>query len=367
MSGAVEVLRLPEDRGRWLALLARLPGHDVYQRPEYLGLFDERVRPGVADAFRGRPLAFVLEDDAGLALHPLLERPLKGIACLEGEATQWRDLVSPYGYAGPLLVADRPGDTSLLAARFADRCGDRCREEGIVAEFIRFHPLLGNAAHAVWGTPDRRGDVVVVDLRKDDAGLLAAMSDTTRSLVRAAARRGIEVVAGEADAPATLERLYRDTMARRGAAPEYFFPDGFFAAMVAGLGDRSALFVAREGARAVAAAIFLACGPHASYAFAGTDGHAPASAGRAIVHEALRWARDRGCGTMLLGGGVGAGADGLFRFKRSFSRSLLPFHTAGRIHMPEAYRALADRRCRQLEAGGGITRRGPAYFPEYRR
>lgn len=367
MSGDLEVLRLPEDRGRWLAFLARLPGHDVYQRPEYLGLFDDRVAPAVADAFRGRPLAFVLEDDAGLALHPLLERPLEGIACLEGEATPLRDLVSPYGYAGPLLAVDRPGDARALAARFAARCGDRCRGEGVVAEFIRFHPLLGNAAHAVWGAPDRRGDVVVVDLRKDDLGLLAAMSDTTRSLVRAAARRGIEVVAGEPDAPATLARLYGETMARRNAAPEYFFPDGFFAAMVAGLGDRSALFVAREGARAVAAAIFLACGPHASYAFAGTDVHAPASAGRAIVYEALRWARDRGCGTMLLGGGVGAGADGLLRFKRSFSRSLLPFHTAGWIHMPEAYRALADRRRRQLDGCGRHSHRGPAYFPEYRR
>jgi len=363
----VEVLRLPEDRGRWLGLLARLPGHDVYQRPEYLELFDERAAPGLADAFRGRPLAFVFEDDAGLGFHPLLERRLEGIACLEGEASRWRDLVSPYGYAGPLLAIDDAGDSTALAARFAARCGDRCREDGFVAEFIRFHPLLGNAAHAGQGSPDRRGDVVVVDLLRDDAGLLAAMSDTTRSLIRAAERRGIEVAAGDPDGPAALHRLHGETMSRRNAAPEYFLPVGFFAAMVAGLGDSSALFVAREAGRIVAAAIFLACGQRASYAFAGADTHAPASAGRAIVYQALRWARDRGCGTMLLGGGVGANADGLFRFKRSFSRSLLPFHTAGRIHLPDAYRALSDRRRRQIEGCGAPMRRGPAYFPEYRR
>lgn len=368
MSGDVEILRLPQDRERWERLLGRVVDHDIYHRPEYLALFDDRSRPGAPDAFFGRPCLFVLEDDSGLALHPLLERPLAGIPGLDGEVGGLHDLVSPYGYAGPLLEATGEADRAVLAARFADRCADRCRHDRTVAEFVRFHPVLGNAAHAARISPDRRGDVVVVDLRRDDHGLLAAMSQSTRSMIRGAGRRGVEVVAGGGDGPATLERLYLDSMRRRGAAAEYFLPSGFFAAMVEGLAGSIALLVAREAGRAVAAAIFTACGTHASYSFAGIEAGLPRSpAGRVLVYEGMRWARDRGCTTMILGGGVGAGVDGLLRFKRFFSRGSRPFHTAGRIHMPEVYRELSSRRKAQIERSDKPTLRGPGYFPEYRR
>jgi len=368
VSGNVEILRLPQDRDRWERLLGRVADHDIYHRPEYLALFDDRRWPGVPDAFFGRPCLFVLEDGSGLALHPLLERPLTGVAGLKGDEGGLHDLVSPYGYAGPLLEATGEADRAVLAERFADRCADRCRRDRTVAEFVRFHPVLGNAALAARTTPDRRGDVVVADLRRDDHGLLAAMSQSTRSMIRAAARRGIEVVADDGNGPATLERLYLDAMRRRGAAPEYFLPSGFFAAMVQGLAGSIALLVAREAGRAVAAAIFTARGTHASYSFAGIEaGLSRSPAGRVLVYEGMRWARDRGCATMILGGGVGAGDDGLLRFKRFFSRGSRAFHTAGRIHLPEVYRELSARRRTQIERSGEPTRRGPGYFPEYRR
>jgi len=377
VSGVLEILRLPDDRARWVDLLDRVRDHDVYHRPEYLALFDGRSQHAASDAFFGRPCMFVLEDASGLALHPLLERPLDGVAGLGAdsgfgdESVGLRDLVSPYGYAGPLFEAERTADREVLAARFSERFAERCRRDRVVAEFVRFHPVLGNAAQVGWPEVERRGDVVVVDLCQDDAGLLAAMSQTTRSMIRGAARRGIEFVEASVradDEVAALERLYLETMRRRAAAPEYLFPSGFFARMVAQLGDSIALLVAREAGVVVAAALFLARGRHASYAFAGADAEtARPAAGRAIIYGGMRWARDRGCATMILGGGVGAGDDGLHRFKRSFSSGSRPFHTAGRIHLPEAYVELASRRRRQLERSGQPTRRGPGYFPEYRR
>lgn len=373
---ALQVLRWPDDTARWQEL-ADAPGDgDVYFTPAYASLFADANGPAVDRAFGGRPLLFVYGDADRCILHPLIQRPLTGLPLLGDAADGLCDLVSPYGYAGPLLRRRRAGtahahadsDAEGLAAGFWQATAEYCAAERIVSEFVRFHPVLGNHRLAPPGAAIERRRTVVVEL---GPSLERGFSGSTRQRVRRARRAGVRVELGARPEDVGLfARLYARTMERVGAQPEYRLPPTFFANLLGRLGDRARLLVARRDRAVSVAAIFLRHGDLVHYAFAAAEHTAGALAGanHALLATAMRWARATGAKRMHLGGGHASPDDGLFRFKRSFSRRTLPYYCLERVHRPDDYRDLVEARRRHEAAsgteGGGS---GQAYFPAYRR
>src|ERR1039458_8383092 len=112
----------------WNGLLQRLAHSDVYFTAEY-HLAHELNGDGKA-------LAFVAEDGKRTLFHPFLIRLIPEFDLHD----EWHDIESVYGYSGPLSTTN---DRKFLAEAWG-AFSDWCQQQNVVAEFIRFHPLLDN-------------------------------------------------------------------------------------------------------------------------------------------------------------------------------------------------------------------------------
>jgi serine/alanine adding enzyme len=292
---------------------------DPYYRPEFL--------TASALAAEAEPAAFV----AGGVRYPFLVRPLPDGRC---------DLTSAYGFGGP----SAPGEW-----RSAFR--DACAERGVVSEFLRLHPLRGNAAYAGDDVEVRRvQEMVVLEVDGDDQELVRRMVPQARNKLRKAGRAGLE-----ARPSRDLERffrLYTDAMHQLGADRSYLFPLEYFVALDA-LGDGLLMLDAGP-----AASLFL-CGAGAMHYFlsASSDEGRRAAAANLIIYEAMRIARERGLGLLNLGGGLRDG-DALHAFKCSFGPGRTDYSVGSAVHDQDAYR--------RLSAAAGAAE-GERFFPAYRR
>lgn len=124
-------LVLASQTNRWQQILHLFNLKDIYFEREYL-LSALKLDPGEAMMFY-----YIDEEGYGEVLYPFIKRQLMD------EGAMFYDITSPFGYGGPVLKIN--GNASKLAANFLTVFGDFCKAEKIIAEYIRFHPVLNNA------------------------------------------------------------------------------------------------------------------------------------------------------------------------------------------------------------------------------
>ena len=316
-------------------------------------------------------LALAVEPDRGLAWPYLLRR----ISDVEGfEGCESTDVTSVYGYAGPLAWGCSPGDDFLERAWTAIL--GVWHEQGAVASFTRFHPLLENAALATGmrGPCDRPSDpaavgamgrTVSIDLTASEETIRAGYSESLRRQIRNYRRAGQTTIddVGWSDLPAFV-RLYHETMTRNDADPYYYFDLEDFARLREGLGQHVHLLVTRIGDEVGAAGIFTEYdGLVQEHLMAANPAFASVSPYKVQLDDAAMWAKARGNRVLHLGGGRGAREDSLFEFKRRFSTRRHEFYTGRWVLDRTRYDSLVlDRRA----AVGDRGSLSPDYFPAYR-
>jgi hypothetical protein len=434
----LRVLDLERDGAEWDAALHALPPqlHDVYFTAAY-HLVWQRNGDGLA---RGA----IFQNADGTVLYPFLLRPLEDVPALRGGSGDlWRgrfDISSAYGYGGPLAAItgeeppELPGDPEAalgtgpgpvvtpardrLLAHFRAQFCAWCREQGVVSEFIRFHPLLqteagmtaavdaGPAAGAEATTTAEAGggaprveivpaNVTVWCRLSTPEAHRATLSSSTRRNLRKADRAeltfGIET---SDEAWARFVELYTETMRRREASDYYLFPPRYFDDCRELLGDAAALLTVRRPAtpvdaltgdrvledadrpatasaaashgggpgEIVAAAFFLRSERAIHYHLGGSDSAALAERPNNLLFVgAMDWGAELGAVAMHLGGGyLAGGEDELLRFKAGFSPLRGRFHTGRCVHD----QAVCDQAVSAWLAAGGEDPGG--YFPAYR-
>jgi lipopolysaccharide/colanic/teichoic acid biosynthesis glycosyltransferase len=262
------------------------------------------------------------------------------------------DVTSPYGYGGPLLLAE-----GAELGRFWERYDAWCRERGILASFVRFHPLLGNERDARGVHVEALGHTVAWRL-EGGRDLLAGMDKHHRRLIRKAEREGL--AATVIQGPASLDgfvALYEETMRRTDASAFYFFPPAYWERL-ARLGDALVLVEVRRRGELAASVLCLAGSPWLHYHLGGaSDEGRRLGASHLALFSAARWGQKLGFEALHLGGGVGGQEDSLFEYKRRFAPDDLVTASVGKaVHDEEAYRRLA----------GGAEIDFDGYFPAYR-
>jgi len=287
--------------------------------PAYVAA-DARRDPGLSATF----LAW--RSGTRVLMHAVHESEVPG-----GRGSDWQ---SAYGYGGPLAAGLDHDD--LAAAWHAFDAIARARR--IVAEFVRFHPLLGNER-------DYQGEVradrqaVVLDLVAPD--LLGRYSGRARTAVRKALNDGLALRWEAADdAKAVFPSFYRDGMRQIGESDFYLFSDEYFAAMLE-LPASRVLSVTRDGTR-LAMGMFLFGPDVAEYHLSAASAEGRSSnATNLLLHGAADSARQAGLRSLYLGGGTTSAADNpLLWFKTSYAPANLTFSIGWRIHDPAAYAQL---------------------------
>src|SRR5439155_16485764 len=115
---------------RWAATARRLGG-DVYHLPAF-----HRVHE--VDG-QGTAQALIAEEGKESLLHPFMLRRIDRVGSEALDRVAY-DLETVNGYTGPLATTDDPAFLRGVWEGFHEWCVDR----GVVAEFVRFHPLLEN-------------------------------------------------------------------------------------------------------------------------------------------------------------------------------------------------------------------------------
>lgn len=320
----------------------------------------------------GEPyLAVVGDARRGLAW-PYLLRPVAGVPGLE--ASDASDVVSVYGYPGPLAWGWHPGDA--FAEQAWDLLLETWRRQKAVSVFTRFHPLLENATFVLdlASRPNQDpvtegvipvGPTISVDLTLSPEAIRGEYGRGLARDIAIARRAGLTTRHNEdLSLLPTFTRLYHETMARVGASDYYYFTEDHFRRLHADLDGRLHLLATFVGDSVAAAGLFIEYGGVVEWHLVGSSQeYSYLSPSKVLVDDAITWARDRGNRTFHMGGGHGSREDSLFWFKSRFSRTRHLFHTGRWIIEPRLYADLVEAR---MAATAHPTRLDPNFFPTYR-
>jgi serine/alanine adding enzyme len=350
---SLNVMPLDKQGAEWDSLLARLTPrqHDIFFLSSWLLLWQ-----GHGD---GRAMGAVHEDDGNLILYPFLLRELSSIDYLGSDFAGYFDALTPFGFGGP-LVKHRTPEESIAA--FREAFAAWCRDNNVVSEFVRFHPLLDTRL------PFERhmeveevGQVVWCRLDRGACRVGDQLTQTARRNVRVARESGLSCgIEKSSDAYERFGELYLDNAARRRAPLSERFDGAHFRALRDALGEAQALFGVRHEGELVAGAVFLRGADSAHFHVMAADRRvASLRPANLAFFDALQWARGLGVSAVGLGGGD-RGDDELLRFKSGFAPLHAPRFVGHAIHLPEIYVLASKRRDQQ----GEIL--DCDYFPAYR-
>jgi serine/alanine adding enzyme len=353
-----------DDQAQWHALVEAIPQHDIFFRPEYVIHF-ERLSGEVARLF-------FFGDEANYIVYPFFLRRINDLPFYQAspldDETEYFDIVSPYGYSGPLAcVRDQRCQRDLWEGYLSAFHG-YCKETNIVCEFARLNPFVSNQQYLqeLTGGVQATGQIVYVDLTGSEEALWQGLNRGNRSNINKAKRSGVRVDrCSDSDHVQRFYQLYVATMRRNHATGWYYFSPDFFADSFTFLGDKISLFCASYQGQTIAAASFLHDGDVVHYFLGGSDSNYLAlRPNNLLMYQAICWAKRQGYRLFNLGGNYRPN-DSLARFKAAFSKLSTTFYTYRMIHIPAIYHEL----CRGhaiYKLNMGRQCEDTDYFPKYR-
>lgn len=339
----------------WDAYFNQMNVKDIYFSSAFFRLFEDEDQ---------RAELFVYKQGELLIIYPYLLRSIGQLPALIklGLGGDWYDISTPYGYGGPISNLPSGAERAELYRQFGEVFIDYCREKRIMTEFVRFHPLIGNANEYQRGlTTELNRNTIYMDLT------IGSESELVRNYSRDH-QRNIRKIKS---APFTIRRsnlkdriesftdLYHGTLNDLQADSFYYFPKKFIEDTSGLLEGRVELFEAMVGEKTVASSIILHERPWMHYHLCGWDrAYLQWSPSKLLIHSAALWGMENGFERFHLGGGY-SGNDDLFQFKYKFAKQLEPldYYLGKRIFFPELYERIVS--LYYFEGAGN-------YFPLYR-
>ena len=328
-----------EQREEWDVIVRSFEHFDVYYLSGYVHAF---MLHG-----DGIPILVYVEKGATRAMSVYMKRDVADDKKLKGfEAGKYFDLITPYGYGG--LVFE--GDVSEATIKdIYEELVAFYQGEHIIAEFVRWHPMLQNA-NLVRGVVDviDLGSTIHIDTTSEEV-IWQNITSKNRNTIRRAERNGI--IIEHSDNPElfhTFIKIYNQTMDRDHVEEYYYFSDGFYQSIAMRLKGKYKLFYAVYEDKIIAMSIILFVNRQVHYHLSGSlFEYRNLNPSNLLLYKVACWAAKQGYKTFHMGGGVGSSIDNLYKFKQSFNRnSCNQFSISKIIHNLEAYDdVLSYRKC----------------------
>lgn len=257
------------------------------------------------------------------------------------ESGKYFDWETPYGYGGPLADLEISNISQKI---FKSEILDYCNKNGIVSQFVRFHPLLKNYTVLPTVIESRYlRDTIYVDT-SNPALIMNNMDSKNRNMIRKAEKNGVNIVKKEITDFEDFLIMYRETMKKNSAEEYYIFNIDYFKSLEA-MSDNAFIMYAIYNNIPISASIMYYNDRYMHYHLSGSHiefrKYAP---NNLLLYKAACWASEHGIKQFHLGGGM-TSDDSLFAFKKQFNRNGRTSFVVGRtIFNQMVYKELLDIR-----------------------
>lgn len=315
------------DDQRWNDIVKSFANHDIYYLSNYVRAFQIHGD--------GIPELLYYESSSLRAVYVYMKRAVDN---------EWFDIITPYGYGGVLFEGVTDSENLRI---FNNLFTEFMASHKIVDNFVRFHPLLGNA-------DTNRSACQVVDLGRTIAVNLDSeeviwnnLTSKNRNMIRKAEKKGVEIKYGQGmDLFDEFIRIYNQTMDYDHAVDYYYFKRDFYEAIDRDLKDNYKLFYAVYDEKIIAMSIMLFANGNMHYHLSGSlHEYRSLAPTNLLLYKAALWGLSQGFRHFHLGGGVGSEKDSLYQFKEGFNRSKsYQFSIGKQIFRKDKYDELVERR-----------------------
>lgn len=312
---------------KWDHLLEKLPTErqDIYFTPTYYSLYQN-----YGD---GEALCFVFEKDGNIALYPFLKNPITPLGYeLDKE---YYDIQGAYGYNGLVASTDDVG----FIAEFWKEFDAFCQENDIVAEFMRFHPLMKNYRLGVGHFKlihDR--NTVYLDLTQTEEAIFQGFEKSTRKHIQKA-EKTIEIRPAHysEENVEIFNRIYRKNMEHVHSIPYLFFSLEHFRNMFKM--DDIEFFIAYQDDIPIACYSGLVSKEYyGNYLRASLTEYNKTGVNTLMYWSMIKSAKAHGCHYVHFGGGTsGDPENSLLKYKMNFSQTLSEFWIGKNVHNQKIY------------------------------
>lgn len=340
----------------WDNLVLSFPNHDVYYLKGYVKAFQKHGD--------GEPFLVYFEIESLRALKVIMKRDISLCKVFQKkiEPNTLFDVITPYGYGG--FIFDGVISSKNIQVLWNSYI-TLLKEQNVVADFTRFHPILRNSE------PLRYccniidvGPTISMDLTSKEI-INENLLRNNRNKIRKAQKNGVEIK--HSHDPSLWDYfipIYEMTMDKDNAISYYYFKRDFFETIQKDLDGKYEMFYALFEGKIIAMAIMLYINGQMHYHLSGSDinyrNYAPTNL---LLFEAACWGCEQGLKTLHLGGGVGAGDDSLYKFKEGFNKkSDNMFSICKTIINQESYDYLVNLRRQESPDFDESSQ----YFPLYR-
>lgn len=296
---------------------------DLYFTEEYVKLYENPSEKGVC---------CIAKDGDKIMLFPFLER------AFSFSGNIFHDFETAYGYSGPLWnSADNTFKETALRLM-----AEEMKQQGYVAGFVRFHPLLQNQEKfdCIGRLLAERKTVAINLDQTMDEVWSNEIHSKNRNVIRKAEKAGCHfIVDDQFKHLSDFIRLYDSTMDKLSADGFYYFDDNYYQQLVKGIPNSFLGCVEDAEGRIISAAIFMYSGTFGHYHLSGSDKtQLSLSPNNFMLWAAAKELQKRGVKRFHLGGGTNSDEENsLFKFKCRFSKETCQFYIGKLVFNKELY------------------------------
>ncbi len=323
---------------------------DFYFDDNYGKLY-EKIESGVQEIFE-------YEDENGKVSNQYIKRNIND----KIDNKEYFDIVTPYGYGGP-IIEYCTGNKEKLLEKYEEKFKEYAIKNDIVSEFIRFHPIVENALdfQKIYNSIYMR-KTLVTNLKDYDDPVQAQFSKNCRKSIRQAINRGVTYKITEA--PEDLNKfkeIYYETMKRNNATDYYYFDDEYFDKMLKYYKDNIVLIEAYFEEKVIAVCLYFVYNKIIHVHLSGTiTDYLYLSPEYVMQYAITLWGKENGYDLIHRGGGrSNSEEDSLYLFKKNFARiENRDFYIGKKIWNEEIYNKLCELKNVDNQE---------AFFPAYRK
>lgn len=324
---------------------------DIYFEYDYGKLY-EKIENGICDIFE-------FKCPYGRISHMFIKREIP----LYVDGSIYFDIVTPYGYGGPIIIEHKEECEKELLEEFNLAFKKYCYNHNIVSEFIRFHPIVGNARdfQSMYRIESIR-KTVGTNIRDYEDPIVSEFSKSARKSIRRALSTGLTFkIIEKPDSLNNFKEIYYSTMDRNEAAEYYYFDDNYFESCLKLFKDNIILVEVFYEEKVIAAGLYFVYGKMIHAHLSGTlKDYLSLSPAYIIKYATALWAKENCIEFIHYGGGTtNSEDDPLYKFKKKFGQNTdFEFYIGKKIWNEEVYYNLCDE--------VGVTK-DSQFFPAYRK